>query len=407
MVLHDKSSIMNETVEKTLWILIALSLSAIEMLLPRIPFLPWLKPGLANCITLLWIIRYGTVDAVLFSFLRTWIVSFYFGFSFITFMLSTSGGIIAALVMGICFKLSQNNRIFGTIGISMLGAAAHNFTQILVIYLTMAQNSFIFYQLPFMCGASLVFGLLIGLIAPSLLSIIDVRNKIQSVETRFPSLQTVVPEKKFSIAGIVFFILCFCIIPIKSGVILAIAALVISICVQLICGVSLRKFLYPFRFWLFFLFIAIIYLFFSYGRKIHGIPFITIEGLTETGNQFLRLWFWLQTSQLLTRFKFHSFFFTLLSRIFPSSASIFNASLLALELFPDVLNFSRSKEPFKNLNFLKRPYVSLQEYANRHKQMILDALSNVTSGETLHSGTSPQNRFNNDSSSINEHSNSQ
>jgi heptaprenyl diphosphate synthase len=376
MGLHDNSTEMRETVEKTLWILIALSLTAIEMLLPRIPFLPWLKPGLANCITLLWIIRYGTIDAVLFSFLRTWIISFYFGFSFITFILSTSGGIVATVTMGMCLKFTQNNKLFGTIGISMLGAAAHNFTQILVIYLTMAKNSFVFYQLPFMCGASLVFGLLIGLMAPSLLSIIDIRDKLVPGEARPSSVQSIVPGKTASIAGFVFFILCFCIILIKSSLILAIAALIISICVQMICGVSVRTFLYPFRFWLFFLFIALIYLFFSYGKKVHGIPFITVEGLNETGNQFLRLWFWLQTSQLLTHFKFHSFFFILLGRIFPSSASIFNASLLALELFPDVLNFSRSKETFKNLNFLKSPYVSLKEYTDRHKKMILSKLTN-------------------------------
>jgi heptaprenyl diphosphate synthase len=376
MELHDNSTEMRETAEKTLWILIALSLTAIEMLLPRIPFLPWLKPGLANCITLLWIMRYGTLDAVLFSFLRAWIISFYFGFSFITFILSTSGGIVATLTMGAFLKFSQNNRFFGTIGISMLGAATHNFTQILVIYLTMAKNSFVFYQLPFMCGASLVFGLLIGLIAPSLLVIIDIHDNLKPGEVRASSRQSIVPGKTASIAGFAFFILCFCVILIKSSVILAITALVISICVQMICGVSVRAFLYPFRFWLFFLFIAMIYLFFSYGKRLHGIPFVTIEGLTETGNQFLRLWFWLQTSQLLTHFKFHSFFFTMLGRIFPSSASIFNASLLALELFPDVLNFSRSKETFKNLNFFKRPYDSFKEYANRHTKMIVSKLTN-------------------------------
>jgi len=377
MGLRDNNSEMHETVEKTLWILIALSLSAIEMLLPRIPFLPWLKPGLANCVTLLWIMRYGTIDAVLFSFLRTWIISFYFGFSFITFMLSTGGGVVATLTMGICLKLSQNNKVFGTIGISMLGAVTHNFTQILLIYITMAQNSFIFYQLPFMCGASLVFGLVIGLLAPSLLSIIDIRDNLLSIESGSPSKKSIVPQKKASVAGIAFFILCFCIILIKSSVILAIAAVVISICVQLICGISLRAFLYPLKFWLFFLFISIIYLFFSYGRKINGIPFITIEGLTETGNQFLRLWFWLQTSQLLTHFKFHSFFFTLLSRAFPKSASIFNASLLALEFFPDVLNFSRSKATFKSLNFFKHPFMSLKEYLNRHKKMIIEKLTTL------------------------------
>ncbi len=376
MALHDNHTEMNETVEKTLWILIALSLSAIEMLLPRIPFLPWLKPGLANCITLLWIVRYGTIDAVLFSFLRSWIISFYFGFSIITFMLSTSGGVVATVAMGICLKLSRNNAAFGTIGLSMIGAAAHNCTQILVIYITMAQNSFIFYQLPFMCGASLVFGLLIGLLAPTIFSIIDIRDKLQPIGSRYPSMQSIIPKKAASFAGLVFFTLCICIIFVKSSVILVIAAVMISICVQLICSVSLRTLMYPFRFWPFFLFVALIYLFFSYGKKIHGIPFITLEGLTETGNQFLRLWFWLQTSQLLTHFKFHTFFFTLLCRAFPSSASIFNAALFALEFFPDVLNFSRSKDSFKNLNFFKRPFKSIQEYTDRHKNLIINKLNN-------------------------------
>lgn len=376
MGLHDSHSEMSETVEKTLWILIALSLSAIEMLLPRIPFLPWLKPGLANCITLLWIVRYGTLDAVLFSFLRTWIISFYFGFSFISFMLSTSGGVIATLVMGICIQLSRNKAVFGTIGISMIGAAAHNCTQIFVIYILMVQNSFIFYQLPFMCGASLIFGLLIGLLAPAIFPIIDIRYTLPPFGARSPSRQSIIPEKKASFAGLVFFVLCIGIIFVQSSVILAIAAVIISICVQLICGVSHRTFLYPLKFWPFFLFIAFVYLFFSYGKKIHGIPFITIEGLTETGNQFLRLWFWLQTSQLLTHFKFHTFFFTLLSRAFPSSASVFNAALFALELFPDVLNFSRSKDSFKNLNFFRHPFISIKEYANRHKNLIISKLTN-------------------------------
>lgn len=376
MGLHDSHSEISENVEKTLWILIALSLSALEMLLPRIPFLPWLKPGLANCITLLWIVRYGTIDAVLFSFLRTWIISFYFGFSFITFMLSTSGGVVATLAMGICFKLSGNKAIFGTIGISMIGAAVHNCTQIFVIYLSMIQNSFIFYQLPFMCGASLIFGLLIGLLATAIFPVIDIRDKLPPFESGSPSRQSLFQDKAASFAGLVFFALCIGIIFVKSSVILVIATVSMSICVQFVCGASLRTLLYPFRFWPFFLFIAFIYLFFSYGKKVHGIPFITLEGLTETGNQFLRLWFWLQTSQLLTHFKFHTFFFTLLNRAFPSSASVFNAALFALELFPDVLNFSRSKDSFKNLNFFRHPFLSIKEYINRHKNLILNKLTN-------------------------------
>jgi hypothetical protein len=45
-----------EAAHKTVWILLAVAMSAAEFLFPRIPLFPWLKPGIANCVTLAWII---------------------------------------------------------------------------------------------------------------------------------------------------------------------------------------------------------------------------------------------------------------------------------------------------------------------------------------------------------------
>ena len=107
---------------KAIWILLAVAISAAESFFPRIPLFPWLKPGLANCVTLIWIIEFGAVDALLFFFIRTWIVGFYFGFSFLTIMVSLSGGVIATIAMGICWNVAGKRGVLGAIGISIIGA---------------------------------------------------------------------------------------------------------------------------------------------------------------------------------------------------------------------------------------------------------------------------------------------
>ena len=82
MQLPAKSQESRTVVLKTALLLVAITINTLELFLPRIPFLPWVKPGLANCVTILWIIRYGAIDALFFSFLRIWMVGFYVGFSF-------------------------------------------------------------------------------------------------------------------------------------------------------------------------------------------------------------------------------------------------------------------------------------------------------------------------------------
>lgn len=365
MVSHDKQNYFNEIPVKTLWLLISISLSALEILLPKMPLLPWLKPGLANIITILWIVRFGAKDAILFSFLRSWITGFYFGFSFTTFILSLGGGIFSTAVMGLAWVLLGKNKIIGTIGLGMIGALTHNLGQLGIIYLLMARNSFVFYQIPFMCSASLIFGAAIGGCTPFFAKIIQNTTISQTVTMqKHLSKSSDLSKSDILFAGIVF-TFCISLVFVKSFWILIMTMFLVTIITQLICGFSVKNILYPLRFWALFLFIAIVYLFFSYGTRIHGLPLITREGLNETIAQFLRLWIWLEASFLLHHFQFHTFFFRVLKWLFPSHIATFSAGLLSLEYFPEMIRFSRSKESRDGLDFIKNPIDSLHIFLER------------------------------------------
>jgi hypothetical protein len=94
-------------------------------------------------------------------------------------------------------------------------------------------------------------------------------------------------------------------------------------------------------FWALFVFIALVNIFFSYGTRVDGIPFVTHEGARLTTDQWLRLWTWLQASVILARFNFHAVMLQTLRRIFRRHHETLLAGVLALEYFPAVAESSR------------------------------------------------------------------
>jgi uncharacterized membrane protein len=171
MQLSNSDNRMQNAGRKAALLMTAAALNALEMFLPRLPFFPWLKPGLANSVTMVWIIRFGAMDALLFTLLRSWIVGFFFGFSFLTITLSLSGGILATAIMGVSWRLAGRRRLLGMIGLGVTGALFHNAGQIAAIYLLLAQNQALFYQLPPMFIASALFGSAIGMVTLWLLAV--------------------------------------------------------------------------------------------------------------------------------------------------------------------------------------------------------------------------------------------
>ena len=199
-----------EIVIKASLLLLAVALNAIEFFIPRIPLFPWLKPGLANIITLIWIIRYGYIESLLYALLRVWIVSFYFGFSFLTFSLGFSGAVFACTAMAVCWKLLGKNRIMGTVGIAVVGALFHNMGQLFAVYLLMARNIHLFYQVPVMIFASVLFGSIVGLLVPWFIYVVNDNTLLREVkltELNRTSKKTPVPAVIISLL-----FLCYCMV---------------------------------------------------------------------------------------------------------------------------------------------------------------------------------------------------
>jgi heptaprenyl diphosphate synthase len=333
-----------QILRKTAWILLAVAINALEFFIPRIPFFPWLKPGFANCVTIIWIIEFGMVDALLFTLLRVWIVGFYFGFPFLTFTLSLSGGVCSTVAMALAWMIAGKRGFLGTIGTGVIGALVHNFAQIAVIYFLFAKNLHVFYQVPVMLIASVVFGAITGAVAPTLLTLLN------NAQNRFPHSMAIthMPENKVRRRDTVVPLLLLagsCAVAIINNIaVLVLCAVASTIAVQALSKSLVRGLLRPItRFWLMFVFIAFVHLFLSYGTKIEAIPIFTYEGARLTLIQWLRLWTWLELSFILTHLNFHEVVLYLLRRLFPLHRPTIYSGVLALEFFPATIGAMQKK----------------------------------------------------------------
>ncbi len=328
---------------KTTLLLVAITVNALELFLPRIPFLPWLKPGLANCVTIVWIIRYGTMDAILFSLLRVWLVGFYTGFSFISLCLSLSGGVLATFIMGTVWYALGRKGLIGTIGLAVTGAMFHNLGQLTAVYFLLTYNVYLFYQVPFMILASVGFGVLVGILAPMCGQLCDqALEKIRNCAISLPSHAKVPPF--YTIISVSMLFLSISLVFIDSRFVLLVLALLMTGIVQVILGPSVQNFFFPIRrFWLLFVFVACLLLFLPYGKKVPWAPWITYEGLEATIHQWLRLWTWLQVSFMFTYFRFHTVVLRVLRFLFRPYTSTLYSGILAVEDFPGVFDLLRKR----------------------------------------------------------------
>lgn len=110
----------------------AIGLHSIEALIPT-P-IPWLRFGFANIITLTTLLLYGLKAGMTVTLIRVFIGSLFTGtFLGPAFVLSLGGGITSTLVMWSATVLF--GRLCGPVSLSILGALAHNITQLFLAYL--------------------------------------------------------------------------------------------------------------------------------------------------------------------------------------------------------------------------------------------------------------------------------
>jgi uncharacterized membrane protein len=325
---------------KAALLLAAITLGGLEFFIPRIPLFPWLKPGLANSVTIVWLVRYGIPDTLLFSLLRIWITSFFFGFSFLTFALGAGGAICSVAAMGFLWECLGKRKLMGSIGIGIAGALMHNAGQLAVVYVLFSGNTRLLYQIPVMAGASLVFGGIVGALAPSLLNL---ANRVARTDhdggspSGDPFAEAASPPAwKVSLsAGLLGG--CMALVCIESPVALVCAAAACTGAVQALKRFSARALFFPItRFWLLFLAVGALDAFFGYGMRIPWLPGVTYEGARRAAAQWLRLWTWLQTTFLFASLDLHTSLFSLLRRLFPKQSATLHAALLAVERFPAV-----------------------------------------------------------------------
>ncbi|MBN2091276.1 Gx transporter family protein [candidate division KSB1 bacterium] len=126
--------------------------------------LPWLKPGLANIASLLALYWFGFIEAFLITIIRILIGNFFSGtFLGPAFLLSLGGGISAILAMGLVKYYTGN--IFSMIGVSVIGAVFHTFSQFMLASWLIIENVGLLFFLPFMIFGAVMMGTLVGYLA--------------------------------------------------------------------------------------------------------------------------------------------------------------------------------------------------------------------------------------------------
>jgi len=151
-------------------ILVALAsaLHAAEALIPVPYVIPGAKLGLANTVSLYAIMTMGFRSAISISLLRTLIGSLLSGtFLNMGYYLSLSGALFSTLIMYVTRSVFRER--LSVVGVSVIGAMAHNVAQLLAASLILQQAG-VFFYLPYLLAFAVPTGVFTGFIARKIIS---------------------------------------------------------------------------------------------------------------------------------------------------------------------------------------------------------------------------------------------
>ncbi|QDX82065.1 heptaprenyl diphosphate synthase [Denitratisoma sp. DHT3] len=144
----------------------AIALTVAEAAIP-LP-LPGVKPGLANIVVLLVLLRHGWREAAWVALLRVFAGSLLMGqFLAPGFFLSLTGALLSLGALALAAHLPR--RVFGPVTLSLVGAFAHIGGQVLLARFWLVPHNGVFYLVPVFTTAALIFGIVNGLVAAALL----------------------------------------------------------------------------------------------------------------------------------------------------------------------------------------------------------------------------------------------
>jgi heptaprenyl diphosphate synthase len=145
---------------------LAITIHLAESSLPTL--IPGIKPGLANIITIVVLVRYGWSIAAWVVFLRVLAGSILLGtFLSPTFLLSLAGAICSIIILKPASLLPGKG--FSPVGYSLLAAISHMAGQFTVAYLIFIPHQAMLYLLPVLMTLAVAFGISNGIISKVLL----------------------------------------------------------------------------------------------------------------------------------------------------------------------------------------------------------------------------------------------
>lgn len=153
---------MRRKIYLSLLVAIGLALSVIETSIPLPIMIPGAKLGLSNIVILTTIVLFGYRDAVIITVLKSLLLMLVSG-NVIGMIYSLIAGLGSWFMMSIVYeKFNKDKEIFSLVGVSIIGAAAHNVIQVTVASLVL-NNSKIYSYLSFLLIISLFTGYFVGI----------------------------------------------------------------------------------------------------------------------------------------------------------------------------------------------------------------------------------------------------
>ncbi len=160
-------------VNLSLFIAIALTLSYFERFIPITITIPGVKLGLANVVTLVALSLYGVKDSFIILSLRILMSAFFYG-GFGPMMYSFVGGLFALATMAFLWRFKD--KYISLIGISVLGAIAHNVGQVTVAFLII-KSAGIFSYLSVLLVSAIVTGVIVGIVAERVIKYLTIYQR--------------------------------------------------------------------------------------------------------------------------------------------------------------------------------------------------------------------------------------
>ncbi|MDR0304940.1 MAG: Gx transporter family protein [Chitinispirillales bacterium] len=308
--------------EKITLFVIAFLLAGIEKFLPVIPVLPWLKIGLFHAVVMVWIYKFGFLDALAFIFIRQWVFMLFFGFSFLPFLLGTFAAIASVFVGAVLIKSNK----FGMIVIGIFCALIHNITQLFVLYVLMNGNFIWRWQLPIITGASLLTGTITGFLAYELNKVsLNFNGKKDIGESGFQN-----EYNGFGIFAVLFTLVTTCVF--ENYVFYIVLFLLIIFISQKTDQKVLSVFLFLKRYGIFLLWFYFSFVF-SQKTNVYDINFWICPLL-----HVMKISLWFLLTPFFQKFGFYRLFYKILLKIFPKRCSqTLSIGTIMPQVFPGVL----------------------------------------------------------------------